>query len=406
MPGGTLPTTWTKISKRPQDRGIYKAPNGSIRVMYQSRERQPGGAIKTVQRVKTFWRGFYTISDPSGASKRVTEMAAARDFKQRQDLARKTGAARDVAAETMTLAEYYARWLERPSGRTGQPRRETTRARIEAAWSKHIAPAFGERPIGSITISDVADWHANLTGDRNKSMRVLRAILAGAVREQLAATNVAADSGISATDRVRTITRDEVLSEEQVASLGQAVPQQYRLAIELLACGMRIGEVFGLRRSAINLKGDVKVERQLAEVNGRLVEGPPKSMNGYRTLPLRHLAEDIQHHLARFSQQDADGFVFTSPTGHVPVIPSNWRDRVFYPALRAAGLPESITPHVLRHRIACTLADEGYSDTQIASWLGDDARTVAKVYRNLLVDTNMRIGEHLASRRAFQSSSE
>ena len=395
-----LATTWTKVSTRPQDRGIYKAPNGSIRVMYQSRERQAGGALKTVQRVKTFPRGSYTISDPSGASKRVTELAAARNFKQRQDLARKTGAARDVIAESMTLGEYYTRWLERPSGRTGQVRRETTRARIEASWSKHIAPSFRQRPIASITISDVVDWHANLTGDRNKSMRVLRAILAGAVREQLAPTNVAADSGISATDRVRAITRDEVLSDEEIAFLRDAVSERYQLAIDLLACGMRIGEVFGLRRSSVNLKGDVKVERQLAEVNGHLVEGPPKSRNGYRTLPLKHLADDIQRHLAAYAQQEPEGFVFTSPTGHVPVIPSNWRDRVFYPALRTAGLPQSITPHVLRHRIACTLADEGYSDTQIASWLGDDARTVAKVYRNLLLDTNERIGEHLATRRA------
>lgn len=41
------------------------------------------------------------------------------------------------------------------------------------------------------------------------------------------------------------------------------------------------------------------------------------------------------------------------------------------------------------------LADRAFSDVQVAACLGDTAQTVAKVYRNVLVDSLDRISDSL-----------
>jgi integrase len=394
-----MPSTWTKLSDKPRDRGLYRSEAGTIRVLYQSRE-VVDGRPRTVQRAKAFPRGAYVITDPvTLATKRVTEEAAARSFKALEDQGRRAGRTRDVSAEGTTLGEYFERWIGLPSRRTGTTRRPTTIARTRAAYDKHIAPAFGEVPIRSITVADVETWHAGLTGDRNKAMRTLRAILAGAVRSKIVAVNVAAEADIRAQDRVRPVQQQDIFTDDEMGRLLEAIDDRYRLAIELLGYGLRIGEVFGLKRNRVNLKADVKVDWQITEA-GSLVEGPPKTHNGIRVLPLGVIpgfADRLQDHIGKYAQPEADGFVFTSENGTAPVWPSNFRDRAFYPALERAGL-RRVTPHMLRHRCASMLVDLGYSVEQVAHWLGDTPATVAKVYAHLFDDTNRKIAEGLAAR--------
>jgi len=301
----------------------------------------------------------------------------------------------------VTLGEYYAKWITLPSRRTGQPRRPTTIARTMAAWNKHIRPAFGDRPISSITVADVEEWHAALSGDRNKSMRVLRSILASAVRSKIITTNPAADADIRAQDRIRPVQREDVFTDEEMDRLLEAIDDRYRLAVELLGYGLRIGEVFGLKRDRVNLKGDVRVDWQITEA-GTLVEGPPKTHNGIRTLPLGTLpgfADRLQRHIGLYSQAGPEGYVFTGPDGRAPVWPSNFRDRVFFPALERADL-RRITPHVLRHRAASMLVEQGFTVEPGAHGLGATPATIGRVYAHLFDSSNQKIAEGLAARLA------
>ncbi len=396
-----MPSAWRKVSDRSQDRGLYRNEVGTIRVMYQEtqlRDRKK----RAVQRTASFPKnGHYRITLSDGTSKRVSVEVFARDFKAQKDRERKAGKVYDTAREETTLAQYFVRWIERPSGRTGAPRRPSTLARVETSWRVHIAPYFADIPIKAITRSDVVDWHAALKAGpaaKNKAVRTLRAVLASAASEGLRTDNPA--TGLKATDRVRAVEADEVFTSEQIAQLRKALPDRYRLMIDMLAYGgMRLGEVIGLRRPSVNLRGDVKVERQVTEVNGRLEEGPPKSHNGYRTLPLRHLANDLQGHIAGYGQPGADGFVFTTDDGSAPIRANNWRRRVFYPALQAAGLPK-VPPHALRHRVACDLLDRGFSIDQVSRWLGDNPATVRMVYANVLPTTGQQIGDFLGELHA------
>jgi hypothetical protein len=74
--------------------------------------------------------------------------------------------------------------------------------------------------------------------------------------------------------------------------------------------------------------------------------GPPKTRAGRRivTLP-REVVEELAEHLGPVG--DADAHVFTADKGGV-LRPSNFRVKVWLPAIRAAGLAP-LRPHDLRH---------------------------------------------------------
>ena len=74
--------------------------------------------------------------------------------------------------------------------------------------------------------------------------------------------------------------------------------------------------------------------------------GPPKTRAGRRivTLP-RSVVEELAEHLGPVGE--ADAWVFTADKGGV-LRPSNFRVKVWLPAIRAAGLAP-LRPHDLRH---------------------------------------------------------
>ncbi|HEV8681179.1 MAG TPA: tyrosine-type recombinase/integrase [Actinomycetota bacterium] len=398
---------WQKVSTDPRDRGIYKDPKtGTLRVFYQLVELANGKRVSK-QRTKSFPKGAYTITidAETGATKRVTEVAAARRFKRNQDDARRAGRTRNVDEEAMTLSEYFERWMGRPSKRTGKRRRSSTDENsYRPTFRKWIAPVFGDEPVRSITKGQVLDWDAWVQAEagpaaRNKAVRILRAVLKAAEIEFddppfLSPARVLSD----AVDKVRAIMEDELLTDEQITTLRTTIDPRYAVMIDLLANGLRIGEVCGLRKIDVNLKGDVQIRRQVVEVRGRLVEGPPKTENSNRALPLLWLRDEIQRHIGEYARSEPDGYAFTSARGDAPVSPSNWRDREFFPALERAKLPR-ITPHYLRHRCAWDLLDRGFSPAQIADWLGDTEGMVLRVYANHpLLKSKDAIATHLGER--------
>ena len=84
----------------------------------------------------------------------------------------------------------------------------------------------------------------------------------------------------------------------------------------------------------------VNVTRQLAQVRGGgFAFGPTKSRAGKRMVTIPEvILPVIQWHLACFAQEGDEGLVFTSPAGQ-PLHHSNFRRRVWLPALGKAGLP-------------------------------------------------------------------
>ena len=87
----------------------------------------------------------------------------------------------------------------------------------------------------------------------------------------------------------------------------------------------------------------VRVVRQLSEPRGGgFAFGPPKSEAGQRTVAIPEvIMPDLALHVMTHAAPGDDGLVFTSPGGD-PLRHSNFRRRVWVPALRPPGCDRSI----------------------------------------------------------------
>ncbi len=98
------------------------------------------------------------------------------------------------------------------------------------------------------------------------------------------------------------------------------------------------------------IRGSVEVAESVSDVGGRLILGPTKTYAN-RHVPLPPLlGSEIAAYLEE-READRDDFVFTAPLGG-PLRHANFYKAQFKPAVRAAGLPEGLRFHDLRHTYA------------------------------------------------------
>jgi integrase len=105
-------------------------------------------------------------------------------------------------------------------------------------------------------------------------------------------------------------------------------------------------------------------------------EKAPKTDNGNRAVPFTTRAREIARE-ASAGKRPGD-YLFTSPSGRQLSMnlyrrSTNW----------SATAPDK-RPHMLRHYCASQWLRAGIPIDQVAEWLGDDPRTVLKVYAHVL----------------------
>lgn len=140
-----------------------------------------------------------------------------------------------------------------------------------------------------------------------------------------------------------TRTEKPALSAEQVRSVLQNVPDDYRVLFLCVALtGLRVGELLALRWQNIDLEGArLFVSHNLWR--GRLVS--PKTERSVRTLHLPGILADLLRHLKQGSRwTEAGDFVFCKIDGK-PCDPDWLRKTVLYPALKLAGIPRISHAH-------------------------------------------------------------
>jgi integrase len=276
--------------------------------------------------------------------------------------------------------------------------RPSTTQRYEALLRLYIAPRLGTRSLRSITGPDVRAFLAGMKRDGvsdatlSAAHRLLRRILAVAVDEGRIGRNPAARLGIPQPER----REPRFLTAGEVAAIADEVPPRYRALLFLLAYGgLRIGEAVALRVKNVDLmRGRVQVVESATEVGGHRILGPTKTRRK-RSLALPgFLREGLAGHLASHgTPTEPESLVFTA-SGGGPVLHNNFRNRVFYPASRAAGIEPIPHIHDLRHSAVALAIQAGAHPMAIKEMAGHSSITTTfDVYGHLFETLQERTGE-------------
>jgi integrase len=133
-----------------------------------------------------------------------------------------------------------------------------------------------------------------------------------------------------------------------------------------LATGLRRGELLGLKWEDIDLaQGSLRVQRQIARINGEVIEAPLKTKNAYRTLPLSADAVGVLQEQRKKSGNSP--YVFPSPTGG-PISPDSVL-HMLHRVLKRAGLSK-VRFHDLRHTFATLALQNGVDIKTVSGMLG------------------------------------
>jgi integrase len=287
----------------------------------------------------------------------------------------------DPWAGRMSVQELAEEWIA-----SDPTKRESTTAREELTLRLHVFPVLGERRIERVGPQDVQglvnSWsttHAPRTVKRN--YEVVRAMFGFAVRNDWLARNPCRNVKLPLVDG----TRRHDLTPEDVVRISSRLPVEFRPMVWVGATlGLRWSEVAGLRVGRVDLvSGKLSVVETIVRgIGGRNVFGPPKSKAGKRTMFMPAVVVTmLSAHLERagLTSHDSDALIFRDEDGG-PLRYSNWRQRVWLPAAKAASC-QGAGFHDLRRLNATTLVVGGIDVKTAQVRLGHaDPRMTLAIY--------------------------
>jgi len=267
------------------------------RTRYQARIPSPLNPRKDV--VKTF--------DRKGEAERwLTAQAAAIE----------TGAFTDPRRARRPLREVADAWREKWADL--EPK---TRVGYESMLSKHVLPAFGDAPVGSIT-PKALQQHFNGLSLAPKTLRNVYGVFGGVLRVAVEHRYISASplGPVTLPRRVQRSRRMLFLTKKEVDQLAAAMPEQYRLPVLIAAYqGPRAGELWALRRKDVNpLTGDLHIVNAIKEINSSaetldgdkgLIVGATKTHQDRKGKLPAFLRELLTTFLAEPSTPNRDGLV-------------------------------------------------------------------------------------------------
>ena len=246
----------------------------------------------------------------------------------------------------------------------------------------HIKTHIGKIPLEKLTTMDLQKFYRKLLtkgrverieskeqpkGLSGKTVRNINQVISSAmdlaVAQKIILTN---PTNACELPKVEHQEMQTIPAEQLQAFLDEAkATGVYEMYYIELATGLRRGELLGLKWSDIDWKnGIIKVRRQVARVDGQIVEAPLKTKNSYRAVSISPQAIEV---LREQKRKTNDQYVFPSPNGG-PISPdsvNNMLKRV----LERAGIPK-VRFHDLRHTFATIALQNGVDIKTVSSMLG------------------------------------
>lgn len=174
-----------------------------------------------------------------------------------------------------------------------------------------------------------------------------------------------------------------------------------------ITSGLRRGEICGLLWPKVDLDGGIATIdwQRTTTVSGKVVEGPVKTDNGERDVPISPRvattlrtwrASQGELRLAKGERWNGGDYVFTS-VFYKPYYPDSFNDRLDVLTTRAK-LPR-LTPHELRHTYATRALENGADVVVLSKLLGHSRPDVTqKLYIHPNMDQKRSMNDALAER--------
>ncbi|MCH8629263.1 tyrosine-type recombinase/integrase [Arsenicicoccus piscis] len=236
-------------------------------------------------------------------------------------------AATAAAQPVLTVGQYVERIIQRRSTRARKPIVPTTSDTYRKDWRLR-GGHLDSLPLTELTPTAVAAWWEDgLSEDcltsHGRCYDLLKSVMTEAVEEELIDRNPCRVRGAGKPASRRT---GQALTAQEVLAYLDAVPARYRVALAVAAwCGLRSGEVRGLRRCDIDLQeqviwvrqGVTRVRKDDHSFEWRIAR--PKTEAGYRRVAMPSLlVEPLRTWLATAPMTGASGFLFPATDGGVP----------------------------------------------------------------------------------------
>lgn len=297
----------------------------------------------------------------------------------------------DPAGGRILLRDYTAEWLR---NRKLRPRtRETYDSQL-----KHILAAFGDTPLSGISRRAVREWFARTSEQvsplqASKCYRLLMAILNTAVEDDLIGKNRCRIKGAA---QEHSEERPLVPLKKALA-LADAIEPRYRLLVLVaIGCGLRMGELMGLRRMDANLfSRRLRVYEQQQELrDAGIARTEPKTEAGKREVRIPNfLIPELKEHLRQYVGPEPEAPLFTGPRGgqRRATVYKAWRK-----ALVAVGLPIDTHPQDFRH-LSNTLAakTQGITLRDLMERMGHKSQQAALRYLHSTEEADDEMADEL-----------
>ncbi len=314
------------------------------------------------------WQARWVDDHGSEQSKSFDTKGAAKTWLDTEVTAKvATGTYVPPRAGVLTVAEVYSSW----SASQGHISAKTAATR-KSAWHSRVEPQWGRVAVGDVKTAAVRAWVAKLKADGlgvpgiENAFGLLRQVLGAAVEDSRIPRNPC--------DGVKLPKRQHAdrgyLTHKQVVALADAVERDATVVRFLAYTGLRWGEMAALRVQDFDmLRRRVNVARSVTE-SGGLVWTPGKT-HERRSVPFPALlADELSALMVRKARE---ALVFGDQRGGV-LRNSNWRARVFAPAVATCQKSDetfpTITPHDLRHTAASLAISAGANVKAVQRMLG------------------------------------
>ena len=358
------------------------------------------------------WEGRYTVGHDPETGKAIIKNVLGKtqaEVKEKLKKAIEENVGIDYRrAKTYTVGSWLEVWMENYAKIKLRP---STFKTSQGFLKNHIKPQIGSIPLAALTSLDLQRFYKHLLdggrvdrieakkkpkGLAPKTVRNIHQMIGSAynlaIEQKLVTRNPTQGCALLKVEHkeMKTLTSDQLDAFFQEAKDSGVFALYY---IDLTT-GLRRGELLGLKWSDIDLeKGDLRVQRQIGRIDGKIIEMPLKTKNAYRTLPLSADAIDVLMQQRRKTGNSE--WVFPSPTGG-PMSPDSVL-HMLHRVLKRAGLPK-VRFHDLRHTFATMALQNGVDVNTVSSMLGHySAGFTLDTYAHVTTDAQLKAAQTMGN---------